>query len=338
MLAQTLRVLHGQKDVDDQKDVDRNGTNKEQLRTLQTKSFDRLAKHLESSCAGVLKSLNPKETTQRTKHLNRILTTAGTVSFRLWAQGYKIACQSLGRTGKTFMRASPDMEPHFTMLLDDDDMSRDGQKVQLVVKPRIDAYGNDEGTYFGERRTLDPATVLLCGDRRERPDSPKNGAQELPEYRIGHLNEVYSSTSGRDLTANMSGVPYANSDKSLNGGYAGPDRSTAQVEAAEVNSSHPAPIAGLTGEMTEASPLSALSNEDSLSSEEMDSESIPSERRVLPASVQIRREVEIQQPTRTLEAEIKKTTQSQDQLNDYLTPAATKFAGRGSQMRLRPRT
>lgn len=339
MLAQTLRALHGQKDTDSK------GTNKEQLRKLQAIYFDRLTKRLEDSCAGVLKSLNPEEIKQRTKQINNILKAAGNLSFRLWAQGYEIACLSLGRLEKTFTKASPDMEPHLTMLLDDDDTTKDGQKIHLVVKPCIDAYGNDEGKYFGERRTLDPATVLICRHRMEMLDSPMNIAQELPDSHTGQLNKVHSSAFGQDLTTNTSSVRYTYSDESLNGGSAGPDQRIAQAKVQtkivpdiEVKGGYASPIAGLTGEIAGASSLQASSNDDSLSSHEMQSESVPSKHKALSGFVQTQNEGEIRHPTSTVEVVIKKTTQSQDQLNDHIAPAVTKFSGVQSEKRLRPRT
>jgi hypothetical protein len=227
MLAQTLRVLR------DHKGTDSEGTSQQQLIKLQAKSFDDVKQRLECSCAGILKSLNPDETKQRTNQLNRILRTAGALSFRLWTQGQTIACQSLGNSGTTFVRASPDMEPHFTMLLDDTDTSRDGQQVQLVVKPRIDAYGNDDGTGFGERRTLDPATVLVCSERMAQPASPKNVTRSLPGYHMVQPDEVHPSALGHDLTLHTSGTPCTNGDQLLSivGEPTGPDRRTSQGEA-----------------------------------------------------------------------------------------------------------
>lgn len=171
---------------------------------LQSQSFETLRILLENSTASVLRPLKLGDTEDRGKELIKILITAGNLSLRLWAQGYKL---SENGSMDTFSIDSLDTKPHPTMLLDEDDKSKDGWPIDLIVKPGLAGYGNGDGKNIDVRRVLDRACVWMGCDLAEqlKASGPTCNHVTTSEVARSHQQaDPISTEEGRSRSAPVS--------------------------------------------------------------------------------------------------------------------------------------
>jgi hypothetical protein len=118
-------------------------------------------KFLSHVAHGMFKELSDADAGKRERELKSIYREAVKLSIRLWKQ----ATHPLPDITKTFQeiftRSSNNMQPHSSMLLDEDDVSCDGRLVDMVIEPGLFAYGDAHGQHYDMRKTWMKATVLI---------------------------------------------------------------------------------------------------------------------------------------------------------------------------------
>lgn len=121
--------------------------------------YDQLATSIEIGRASVLfKPLKDAALKNRHRELVDMIRMAGILSGSLWKQKTNIEC--FGFHGP-FNIWNPDIEPHPTLLLDNDDESRNGDDVLHVVEPGIRAFGNSHGDNYPDSKIWSRCLVLV---------------------------------------------------------------------------------------------------------------------------------------------------------------------------------
>jgi len=109
-----------------------------------------------------LKSVGKSELRERKEKLGDLLRYSSDFSLSLWKQ--RVALELRGfeyYVNRPFQHNSPIMEAHRSLHLDDDDPSRDGEKVRMVVQPGFFARGNEDGERYDQAKVWAKAVVMI---------------------------------------------------------------------------------------------------------------------------------------------------------------------------------
>lgn len=151
--------------------------------------------------AGILRKTSKPETQKRDSELAEIFIEAALLSLELWAQKSElriIGAENL--CGQSFDICSDVYEPHGSMQLDTEDKSMDGEQIQIVMTPGIQALGNAAGEHMEDGKMWSPAIVLIFPHLQENSGSPDE-SQQLVNDSAKQISVTLSSTSDRETTS-----------------------------------------------------------------------------------------------------------------------------------------
>jgi len=173
---------------------------KQKRAALRRHCFDGVLPVIENACGSLFKSLNMKEMKARNAKLLRILRQAADDSHKLWRQGIISKLLTLPHFARPFTIKDNELEPHPTMLLEEDDIRSDGWSIYLVVKPSIQVRGDAKGV-FGKWRTLHAATVMLASAKDVENVREQIENEGVPKYSIS-VEISDDETGGSDAAKN----------------------------------------------------------------------------------------------------------------------------------------
>jgi len=163
---------------------------------------------VQSPARHLLRTLSVVEAERRFEELLSIVRGIGDYVLRLATQKAQISVHAFDKLSREpFDIQSGHLRPHASMQLDDDDTSRDGCQVDLVVEPTIVAHGNENGMNYGDYKVWSKGVVwmrdakLVESNEREPTKFPNQ------EARAESLNEEF-----RKQPASTEVVPEKNGD------------------------------------------------------------------------------------------------------------------------------
>lgn len=139
-------------------------------------------KFLDSVAIGILKRVNIADTVKRRKELESIYREAGNFSICLWKQKTHMRVDICRALQDKFSSCSDSMQPHSSMLLDEDDDSYNGRSPDMIIEPGIFAYGDAQGKNYDMRKYWMKATVLLFDKNLKQELQPLTEA-DVPKVR-----------------------------------------------------------------------------------------------------------------------------------------------------------
>jgi hypothetical protein len=155
--------------------------------------FEQLTKSfLNQVAAGMLNPLGEVETVKRKDELQSIYREAGKLSIQLWKQTTQPCVDIACSLKEQFSIRSVSMQPHSSMLLDEDDFSCDGKLPDMIIEPGLFAIGDANNENYDMRKNWMKATVLLFNQPPEQ--YPKTLKQaEVPKLTnlIGQASEKH---------------------------------------------------------------------------------------------------------------------------------------------------
>jgi hypothetical protein len=122
----------------------------------------------------------------------------------MWTQGYKVECLTRPSLSEVFSNNSESTKAHLTMLIDHNNISKDGQQTYLVTKPLVYAFGNEKGEFDKAIRPLDPATVCMA----EKEDLER--ATRAWSEEVGKIEHAFAASGIR--TTRNTGVATKNTE------------------------------------------------------------------------------------------------------------------------------
>lgn len=130
------------------------------------------AKFIDHVALDLLKAVDPLEAAKRSEELQAIYSESGALSIQLHKQKAHLSLEVSYSLRENFSIGSGSMQPHASMLLDDDDRSRDGKLPDVVIEPALFAFGDTQGQNYEMRKTWMKATVLLIDKPVEQARTP----------------------------------------------------------------------------------------------------------------------------------------------------------------------
>ena len=123
--------------------------------------FEQLTESFLDRVVGILNPLSQLEAVKRNDELQSIYREAGKLSIQLWKQTTDLRLDIAYSLKEQFSRRSVSIQPHSSMLLDEDDISCDGKPPDMIIEPGLFAYGDANGQNYDMRKNWMKATVLL---------------------------------------------------------------------------------------------------------------------------------------------------------------------------------
>jgi hypothetical protein len=167
-------------------------------------AFKALESVLKQHCGVLLKQLPDGEAKKRDARFLHICRQAHETAQRMWTQGYKVECLTRPSLSEVFSNNSESTKAHLTMLIDHNNISKDGQQTYLVTKPLVYAFGNEKGEFDKAIRPLDPATVCMA----EKEDLER--ATRAWSEEVGKIEHAFAASGIR--TTRNTGVATKNTE------------------------------------------------------------------------------------------------------------------------------
>ena len=135
----------------------------QQVLDPRNKYYKKLAYAFDDSDAHLLyRKCSEEEEATRFDDLVNLFYSTGDFFSRLWSQKVYIrALDSRYLLGESFHIGLNDCEAHATHKLEENDNSKDGLPIQMVVEPGILAYGNEQGESYDVFKVWGKAVVWL---------------------------------------------------------------------------------------------------------------------------------------------------------------------------------